>query len=78
MSSSSDNGFKDLFNAFFTTLGKSRTEAIEIVGREMGKALAAMLKEPLAQLVNHRKLKITVEMVPRHSEKKSRSTTKQR
>lgn len=61
-----NSALKDLLGTVLGVAGKSKDDVIEIVGREIGQALAAMLKEPLSQVVNHRKLKISVELVPKH------------
>ncbi len=44
-----------------------------MISREIGQAVAAMLKEPINQTLAQKKLKITIELVPRSSEKDSPS-----
>lgn len=66
----------DILTSLLSLAGKGKDEAIQIVGREIGIALAAMLKEPLAMLVNNRKLKVTLEFVPNHEKSESKHQTK--
>jgi hypothetical protein len=54
-----------LVSALFTKAGKGKDEIVQIIAREIGVAVAAMLKEPLAQLAQHQKLRISFEFVPK-------------
>ncbi len=54
-----------LIAAVFARAGKGKDEVVQIVAREIGNAVAAMLKEPLAQLAKHQKLQISFEFVPK-------------
>jgi hypothetical protein len=54
-----------LISALFARAGKSKDEVIHMVAREIGMAVAAMLKEPLALLAKHQKLQISFEFVPK-------------
>ena len=56
---------KALISALFARAGKSKDEVIHMVAREIGMAVAAMLKEPLALLAKHQKLQISFEFVPK-------------
>lgn len=56
---------KALFGAFFARAGKGKDEVVQTVAREIGMAVAAMLKEPLSQLAKHQKLTISFEFVPK-------------
>lgn len=53
--------------------GRSKDEVIQILGREIGFALAAVLAKPLEQMTESKRVRITVELVP-----KAKSTTKKR
>lgn len=54
-----------LIGALFARAGKGKDEVVQIIAREIGAAVAAMLKEPLAQLAKHQKLQISFEFVPK-------------
>ena len=45
--------------------GKSKDEVVQILARETGIAIAAMLREPLRELAENRRLQITFEFVPK-------------
>lgn len=54
-----------LIAALFTRAGKGKDEVVQILAREIGVAVAAMLREPMAQLAKHQKLQISFEFVPK-------------
>jgi hypothetical protein len=54
--------------ALFARAGKGKDEVVQIIAREIGVAVAAMLKEPLAKLAEHQKLQISFEFVPKKGE----------
>lgn len=54
-----------LIAALFTKAGKGKDEIVQIVAREIGTAVAHMMKEPLSQLAKHQKLQISFEFVPK-------------
>ncbi|MBM4252260.1 MAG: hypothetical protein FJ146_09835 [Deltaproteobacteria bacterium] len=54
-----------LMSALFARAGKGKDEVIHMVAREIGNAVAAMLKEPLALLAKNQKLQISFEFVPK-------------
>ncbi len=56
-----------LFAALFARAGKGKDEVIQIMAREIGNAVAAMLKEPLSQLAKNQKLQISFEFVPKNA-----------
>ena len=58
-----------LLGALFARAGKGKDEVIQILAREIGQAMAAMIKEPLAQLAKHQKLQISFEFVPKDGER---------
>jgi hypothetical protein len=66
---------KALLGAIFQRAGKGKDEVVGIVAREIGVAVAAMLKEPLAALAKNQKLQISFEFVPKdgHQEEPPRS-----
>jgi hypothetical protein len=71
---------RDVINQVLSKAGKSKDEFIQILGREIGFALAAMLREPLEQLVESKKLCISIELVakPQESVKSGRARDKSR
>ena len=62
---------KALLGALFARAGKGKDEVVQTMAREVGMAVAAMLKEPLAQLAKHQKLQISFEFVPKDGEVKA-------
>ena len=62
---------KVLLGALFARAGKGKDEVVQTMAREVGMAVAAMLKEPLALLAKHQKLQISFEFVPKDGEVKA-------
>jgi hypothetical protein len=62
-----------LIGALFAKAGKGKDEIVQIVAREIGAAVAAMLKEPLTLLAKHQKLQISFELVPKSKGGESRA-----
>lgn len=56
---------KALLTAIFARAGKGKDDLVQTISREIGLAVAGMLKEPLAQLAKHQKLQISFEFVPK-------------
>ncbi|MFW7380487.1 MAG: hypothetical protein ACOH5I_16865 [Oligoflexus sp.] len=54
--------------------GKGKDEIVQLICREIGTATAAVLKEPLAQVLENRKLQLTLELVPKTTEKPKKSS----
>lgn len=62
---------RDLINAIAGWAGKGKDEIIQVLCREIGVATAAVLKEPLTQVVENQKLVITIEFSPKAEVKKA-------
>lgn len=62
---SPEEGLGAVLGALFQRAGKGKDEVVGIVAREIGVAVAAMLKEPLAALAKNQKLQISFEFVPK-------------
>ena len=56
---------RDILGAVANWGGKSKDEIVQVLCREVGVATAAVLKEPLSQVLENRKLQITMELVPK-------------
>lgn len=56
---------RDVLGAVASWGGKSKDEIVQVLCREIGVATAAVLKEPLNQVLENRKLRITMELVPK-------------
>lgn len=71
-----------LLQAIGTWAGKGKDEIVQIMAREVGVAVAAMLKEPVTQILENRRLQITIDLVNKDSDrkqqKKKSSTRKKR
>jgi hypothetical protein len=59
-------GIKDILGTIASIAGKGKDEVVQLLCREIGQAVAAMLKEPLTQVIENRKLRISLEFVPRN------------
>lgn len=66
---------KALLGALFAKAGKSKDDIVQIIAREIGLTVAAMLKEPLTQIAKHQKLQISFELVPKEKDKGSSAHT---
>lgn len=84
---SSDKAFdmptiRDLLGALASWGGKGKDEVVQALCREIGVATAAILKEPVNQVLEARKLQITLELIPKPAEKgrkkKKKKTTHKR
>ena len=70
---------KDLISSLASLAGKGKDEVVQILCREIGLATAAIWKEPLAQILENRKLQITFEFVPKADEEpKSKPSSKKK
>ncbi len=65
----------ELLSSILVRAGKGKDDIIQIFSREVGFAIANMLKEPLQKLTESKKIQITIEVVPanRHPKKSNRS-----
>lgn len=54
---------KDLLGSLAALAGKGKDEIAQIVCREIGNAMANVLKEPITQVLRGRKLQVTLELV---------------
>ena len=52
-----------LLQAIGSWAGKGKDEVVQILAREVGIAIAAMLKEPVTQILENRRLQITLDLV---------------
>ncbi|MEI8025559.1 MAG: hypothetical protein WCI18_04340 [Pseudomonadota bacterium] len=53
---------KELFSAVLKSAGKGKNEVITVLGREMGMAFAAMVKDPLQKIVDSKALKVNFQI----------------
>ncbi len=82
----SEKGFdmptiRDLLGALASWGGKGKDEIVQVLCREIGVATAAILKEPINQVLEARKLQITLELIPKPDDKrlkKKKKTTRKR
>ncbi len=56
---------KDLIGTLASWAGKGKDEIVGVICREIGVAVAAMLKEPLTQVLENRKVQISIELIPK-------------
>ncbi len=67
---------RDLLIMLFNRAGKGKDEVVQIVAKEIGSAVAGMLKDPLSQIAQTQKLQISLELVPKVPEDKSKADKK--
>ncbi len=67
---------KDLLGSVAAWAGKGKDEIVQVLCREIGQAIAAVVKEPLQQVLENRKLQISLELVPKKSEAKDEAAAK--
>lgn len=66
-----------VISTIFARAGKSKDEVVQILAREIGMAVAGMLKQPLSELAKHQKLQITFEFVPKKKNNEHGGDTKE-
>ncbi|NBQ52754.1 MAG: hypothetical protein EBU49_04130 [Proteobacteria bacterium] len=76
------NLLRDTLLTFVARAGKGKDEVLQILARETGSAIAALLKQPLADFAsdlakNHR-LQVTLELVPKSKGSASRNEKSQK
>ena len=54
-----------IMSTIFARAGKGKDDVIQILAREIGMAVAGMLKQPLSELAKNQKLQISFEFVPK-------------
>lgn len=59
---------RELIGALASWAGKGKDEVVQTLCREIGQAVAAVLKEPLNQVLENKKLQFTIEFVPKKNE----------
>jgi hypothetical protein len=69
-------GARDLLINILTKAGKGKDEFVQVLGREIGLALAAVLAKPLEQITETKRVRITVELVPKASKKKKNRSSR--
>ena len=73
---SKERRFAKEFFAFLTSsAGRSKDDFLQIVSRECGLALAALMKDPLTKIIKDNKFQITVELIPKKALTKSKRKT---
>ena len=69
-------GAREMLISLLSKAGKGKDEVIQVLGREIGLALAAVLAKPLEQMTETKRVRITIELVPKG--KKPKKTTSSR
>lgn len=60
---------REFLSALASIAGKGKDDLVQTICREIGQATAAVLKEPIAEILRDRRLQITIELVPIDYEK---------
>lgn len=56
---------KELLSMLAGWAGKGKDEVVQVLCREIGVAVASVVREPMNQVLENRKLQITLELVPK-------------
>lgn len=75
-SKSEASAARDLLITLIAKAGKGKDEVIQVLGREIGTALVALLKQPVQELFRNQRLQITLELVPKSGESSQKSPRK--
>lgn len=59
------NLLRDTLLTFVARAGKGKDEVLQVLARETGAAIAALLKQPLHDLAMNHRVKVTIELVPK-------------
>jgi len=62
---SSTGTIKELISSLATLAGKGKDEIVQIISREIGIAVAGVVKEPLISILESKKVTITIELTPK-------------
>jgi hypothetical protein len=57
-----------IMSTIFARAGKGKDDVVQILAREIGMALAGMLKKPLSELAKNQKLQVSFEFVPKNND----------
>lgn len=60
---------KELIGLVAGWAGKGKDEIVQVLCREIGVAVAAVLREPLTQVLENQKLQVTLEFAPKQKRK---------
>lgn len=61
----SPSALRELISTLASIAGKGKDEIVQIISREIGIAVAGVIKEPMRQVLEDSKLKVTLELVPK-------------
>jgi len=64
-SGSSTGTIKELISSLASLAGKGKDEIVQIISREIGIAVAGVVKEPLTSILESKKVTITIELTPK-------------
>ncbi len=67
-------GTRELLFNILSKAGKGKDEFVQVLGREIGLALAAVLAKPLEQMSETKRIRVTVELVPKAKPRVKRKT----
>jgi hypothetical protein len=60
---SNSSTLRDLISMLASIAGKRKDEIVQMISREIGQAVAGVIKEPILRILEDQKLEITVELV---------------
>ena len=69
---------KDLIGMIATWAGKGKDEIVQVLCREIGVAIAAVVKEPLEQVLEDKRLVISFELAPKSRQAESEPSRKKK
>jgi hypothetical protein len=72
----SPSALRELISTLASIAGKGKDEMVQIISREIGIAVAGVVKEPLRQVLEDSRMKITIELVPKSEDTTAAKKTK--
>jgi hypothetical protein len=63
------SAIRDIIGGLASIAGKGKDEIVQIISREIGQAVAGVIKEPLLQILEERRIKVTIEFVAKNESK---------
>ena len=68
-------GLRSVMQIALDKAGRGKDDVVQIVAKEIGLAVAAMLKEPLAEMAKHQRLQVTFEFSPKNQPADDKKTS---
>jgi hypothetical protein len=73
---SKSTAIRDIIGGLASIAGKGKDEIVQIISREIGQAVAGVIKEPMLQILEERRVKVTIELVAKDGAKPLKKSKK--